>query len=409
MDDGNTFLLICLRNDPPDIKMAQLRNFRDYDWNSILDASNKYKMTPILYYVLRQLSPHIRIPAQVQQKLRESYHRSTARNMRVYQQLLKLVRIFNHEGVRVILLKGAHLAKLVYGNSALRPMGDLDLLVRNTDLLRASELLAEQGYTPSQEHLDRPLDICHLPTFNKAESVPVEIHFNIVGPPFSQKFDVAELWERAQKEFIQGVEVSVLCPEDLFLHICVHACTRHGFDNGITPFVDITRTLECYQKEIEWDKILTKSRKWGASRCVYVMLALSKKLLGAPVPGNVLPKIMPDSDDFDAMTSAEQLMFEKSSPIVTNLARLFGNDPWSDKFRLFMKRAFPAPETMPVVEGPRGNKLSICLMYFARLKGIWKRHSKTAWRALLKDRNTSSAVAIENKRNRLKEWFQIGQ
>lgn len=407
MDDGNELLLSCLRDDPPDIKIAGLRCFQDYDWDALLHASHRNKTTPILYYTLSPFFSDIRVPAQIQQKLRETYHRAAARNMRVYQQLLKLVRIFNNEGISVILLKGAHLAGLVYGNVALRPMGDLDLLVRNLDLLRVSELLVEHGYSASKEDVGCAQE--HLPPFKKDDSLSIEIHFNIVSPPFSQKFDVEELWQRARKESIQGVNVLTLCPEDLFLHLCVHACIHHGFDNGIMPFVDITRTLERCQKEIDWDKVLIRGRQWGVIRCVYVMLALSEKMLGLTVSEHVRMKITPDFSDFDAIASAEELVFGKAAPMASNVARLFGNDSWSDKFKLLIRRAFPPAESMFIRDPRARNPLSLYLMYFYRIRSLLKRYGKGMWLAMLNDKDKSASFGIQNKRNRLKDWFEETQ
>ena len=102
------------------------------------------------------------------------------------------------------------------------------------------------------------------------------------------------------------------------------------------PVVDIIWTLECYQKEIDWDKVLTRGRQWGAIRCIYVMLTLSEKLFGSKIPEQIKMQVALDLSDFDPIASAEELLFEKAVPTAANGARLFGNDSWSYKFRLFM-------------------------------------------------------------------------
>lgn len=406
MNPAHELLLSCLRNDPPGIKIRLLKDLRDDDWDALFQASNNSRTSPILYHTIGPFLSDIQAPVSIRQKLREAYHCSAARNMRLYRQIVTLFSVFNNENIPVILLKGAHLAELVYTNNALRQMGDVDILVRKPDLSRVSELMAGQGYRPARQDQDRPLDVCHLPPFTKTDSIPVEIHFNIVDQPFSQKFDVKDLWERSRKELIQGVDVLTLSPEDLFLHLCIHASVRHGFDNGIEPLVDTCCVLERYQEEIDWDELLTRARQWGATRCVYVMLALSEKLLGAPVPEQVILKLEPANDDFDAISSAKGLMFEKSAPTASNVARLFGTGSWLDKLKLFMRRAFPPHETMPVVDGWGESNFSRLMMYFVRIRGVWKRHRKTVWRAMRNDVETSTIVGIENRRNRLKDWLE---
>ena len=63
--------------------------------------------------------------------MRSIYYNSAARNMRLYKQLENFLDKFATEKIPVIMLKGAHLAWTVYPNMALRPMADVDLLVRN--------------------------------------------------------------------------------------------------------------------------------------------------------------------------------------------------------------------------------------------------------------------------------------
>ncbi|MCP4365035.1 MAG: nucleotidyltransferase family protein [Planctomycetes bacterium] len=81
----------------------------------------------------------------------------------------------------VILLKGAHLAQVVYSNIALRPMGDIDILVKKNDLPKAKELLLELGYTPIKE-----VDIAtacaysqHISPMIKQNAPPVELHWTL--------------------------------------------------------------------------------------------------------------------------------------------------------------------------------------------------------------------------------------
>jgi hypothetical protein len=135
------------------------------------------------------------------------------------------------------------------------------------------------------------------------------------------------------------------------------------------------------------------------------MLTLSEKLFGSKIPEQIKMQVALDLSDFDPIASAEELLFEKAVPTASNVARLFGNDSWSDKFRLFMRRAFPPPETMPVVEGWGRNRLATSIMYFSRIRGVWKRHAKTVLQALLNDTNTLASLGIEKRRNELRDWL----
>ena len=51
-------------------------------------------------------------------------------------------------GVPFLVLKGAALAHLVYGDPRLRPMRDVDLLIRKADAGRALDVLTRCGFRP---------------------------------------------------------------------------------------------------------------------------------------------------------------------------------------------------------------------------------------------------------------------
>ena len=57
------------------------------------------------------------------------YLASAHRNLRLFGELRQILRAFNAAGLSVIPLKGACLAEMIYGNIALRPMVDVDLLL----------------------------------------------------------------------------------------------------------------------------------------------------------------------------------------------------------------------------------------------------------------------------------------
>ena len=98
---------------------------------------------PVLFHTLEALSAGTGLPEPVREKMKRIYFLSAARNARIYHELLIVLRALNDKDIQVILLKGAHLADSVYGNIALRPMADVDLLARSGDLLKIHHMLIE--------------------------------------------------------------------------------------------------------------------------------------------------------------------------------------------------------------------------------------------------------------------------
>jgi len=396
-------LLSFLRADPGGAGAAGVEVMSNTDWEELLRISALHGVTPLLYHRLTTFPTNVPIPAEVVRELRRSYLQNAGRNMGLYHELGKLLGRLRWDNIPVIALKGVHLATAVYRNIALRPMCDIDLLVKQADLVRVQEILVEQGYIASKEEIGCAQE--HLPPFKKKGSLPVEIHFHIVGPPFSLRVDVETLWNRAQVSSIQGIEVLTFCPEDLLLHLCIHVSFHHAFDNGIRPLFDISHTIEHYAEELDWEQLLGRSREWGVSKGVYLSLFLAERFAGAAIPGQIMKDLDVDNDSFHATERAEELIFGKAASIAPNVAKLFNNDRLLNRLIHAVRCAFPPKNTMADMQPPSGKPRSVYFLYFFRIKGLLKRHSRTIWRLFLRDKEMSAFAIVGNKRNRLKDWL----
>jgi hypothetical protein len=323
--------------------------------------------------------------------------------MRLYNELGKVLGILRQHSIPVIALKGAHLASAVYRNITLRPMGDIDLLVKQADLLMVHDILAEQGYVSSKEETDCSQE--HLPSYRKKDSIIIEMHFNIVPPPFSDRVDVEKLFTRAQTCFIEGIEVPSLCPEDLLLHLCMHASYHHGFNNGIMPLFDISTAIEHYAEDLDWKQVLSRSKEWGVSKCVYLSLFLAKKFAGTAIPEQIMKSFDVYNDGFHATALAEELIFIRAASISSNIAMLFNNDTLLNKLLHAIRCAFSTKKTPANMQPAARNPLSVLFLYFYRIKSLWKRHGQTVWRLFLHDKEMSTIAIFENKRSTLKDWI----
>jgi len=206
---NDELLLYCLRVVQDETGDGRLEGLSSSDWDVVFKESRRYGVAPLLYHRLRTSHSGTPVPASAMEKLQLVYLQSSARNMHLYQELGKILERLRHDSIQVIALKGVHVAAAVYQNIALRPMEDIDLLVKQTDLLRAQEILVKQGYiSPKEENsgfLSR-LRICastfaHVP---ERDSFVVEIHFNIVGPPFSLQLDVEKAVGQGSNELAPG-------------------------------------------------------------------------------------------------------------------------------------------------------------------------------------------------------------
>jgi hypothetical protein len=404
MKSGVAHLLTCLRIADRKAKITRLQAFSEHEWEKILAAASQYGVVPILFHTLNHVHSDLGIPQGIWNQMKNTYYRSAGRTMHLYQQLVKILSALNSQGISVILLKGAHLAESVYKNPALRPMVDIDLLAQREDLLRIHKILLQQGYTCSD---GRVSGLVHLAPYEKKNAIPIEVHFHIIKPPVSQRVNPAALWDRAHNNSYQGVDFLTLCPEDLLLHLCYHTCIDHGFTNGFIPYFDIVHTVRSYEGRLNWDKLWQRGTEWGIEKSVYLMLALTEKLLGFPVPEPIQKKMKPSQEVLDALQTAEHLMYQRDGEVSPIIARMFGHQGWAATLRSIRSRAFPPRENMSVVwqDSERKKNLTFYWLYVVRLHILLRKHGKTVWMGLRNDPETIRAIRIQNRKNNLRDWL----
>jgi hypothetical protein len=183
------------------------------------------------------------------------------------------------------------LAEVLYGNLALRPAADLDLLVRPRDLPVAREALHALGFArrvePTFADLYHPF---HDPRYFRQTvggEVCLELHRGLWAPRFFH-LDLDSFWERTVVEDFHGTQVQLLSPEDTLLHLVIH---RSRAPLRLRFVCDIAELLGRYRPILDWDYVLWQADRGGARTALCVGLTLAQALLDAPLPSEVLPHL----------------------------------------------------------------------------------------------------------------------
>jgi hypothetical protein len=157
------------------------------EWDDVLAQARNHGMAPLLYVHLRDAG--VQLPLAVRRELQGRYLRHRHANQVRTRVLREILQLYERAGIPVLVLKGGALMHLVYQEPGLRPMSDLDILVRGSDLWRARDLLTELGFNapPAQRSAlpHRHLGMAVLRTDHL--DVHVEIHHQL----FSDYFDHA--------------------------------------------------------------------------------------------------------------------------------------------------------------------------------------------------------------------------
>src|SRR5262249_39384740 len=139
--------------------------------------------------------------------------------------IAELLTAMEDEDIPLLLLKGAALAQLVYGDPRLRPMRDVDVLVPARDARRATELLRACGFAtagppvPSGHHHSRSMSKIIDETM-----VTVELHHRLLQPsPFLRPLDFNDVRANAQSMCWAGRKALTLSREQMLWHVYAHA------------------------------------------------------------------------------------------------------------------------------------------------------------------------------------------
>jgi Uncharacterised nucleotidyltransferase len=413
MEQREAGRLICDLLSGREIPEASLGQLSPADGESLVDQALRFKVGGLVHREIKSRNfPAGLIPAGVRNRLRAEYRNLATRNTSLFYDVLKVLKSLADNRLPVIALKGLSLANYVYGDIALRPMSDMDLLVNEEDLARAGRLLLTLGYQqyyPGWEGLSKAFH--HLPPFTNKSGAMIELHWNIVTPDSPIKVDLDGLWERAGLLEVDHLEVLALSPEDLFLHLCIHACFHLQTGIDLIPFCDVAGLIRTSADKIDWHIVIERANRWGCQKCVYLMCLLVRELLGAAPPGKIMAEMKPDDyrsvfydealEQIFEVNPSDQLMIRRIG-ILSKINKVKGI---KGKAVALLKGAFPSREKIariyPVsISGPK-----IYLCYFFRLGRLIVYYTIVLLRLFRRDRSVIKAVHQEPRVSEVSDWM----
>lgn len=192
-------------------------------------------------------------------------------------ELQRVLRAFEGRGVDAMLLKGAFLKNKVYGNPLLRPMADIDLLVKKNQKKDALTALADMGYVnvnAREFFAEDERGVTELVRREEHFSHYIDLHTQLVNlPGLRAVMNIPDglAWDECEKIFIEGIPCYGMKPEMLFLYLCYHVSLHHGFYGGMW-YQDLSEVLNASGAKFSWGYFLKLARKCGMERAAYLTL-----------------------------------------------------------------------------------------------------------------------------------------
>lgn len=271
------------------------------DWDYIVECSVRQGISSLLYWNLSKIRSGKAVPYEVMKNLEKKYYSNLARNMLLYDELSKVLKAFKRAGIDTIVLKGAFLAEEIYPDIGLRPMSDLDLLIKEKDLTKVKNELTGLMYsntfhTKSYEQLQTVLSNEHL-FLHKNKEISIDLHWNILPPESPYNIDISKFWDNAKPINIANVEILTLAPEDLLQHLCLHLDNHINYSTPaaqhLKNYCDIAEVTMHYREIINWSYFLQSSKSYSIENPIYRGLSIADKYFEAFIPGDVLKALEP--------------------------------------------------------------------------------------------------------------------
>lgn len=291
-------LIATARLQMDDERMAEVGHLIQgkIDWDTLVSESARHGTAGLMLKHLSQSPKAEKVPAEVMDNLRSIYIRIAASGMQQLAEFMKAAEAIAKEGVQVIVLKGAALVETLYGDMGLRPMSDVDLIIKEDDWPKVCKVLKASRYHPVEQ------DFVPLP--QKLTRYDVQTHIQCVSPTdtcLEFQFDLFTMgigmldmdgvWERSLEVAIGGREVRVPGPEDQLLHLLVHA-NRHGCAR-LKWLVDIAEYLR-QRESIDWKLLETIARREKVTAVIYMTIRHIEHLMQTElVPEEILENLKP--------------------------------------------------------------------------------------------------------------------
>jgi hypothetical protein len=273
---------------PADTSDALVSDWSEADWEAAVWVV--YWQNALPWLAQRVEESGARPPDDTWQRLRAIAAESRERSRRMLNNGVELLQALERAGIAAIPLKGAVMAPLYYPDPLLRPMADLDILIRRPDLERSLAILVELGYRYYSRSAEDEVYLRGQRQANiwAADNVhPVELHYTLREEYAGMGYDLAgQMWAGSSRgPYWQESEALLPDRPTLMHHVCAHASSDWLIQRGRLLHLDDIRRLGQRMSAADWDRLVEAVPAYGA-RFVYPALAFAIRYSGlwAPQP-----------------------------------------------------------------------------------------------------------------------------
>lgn len=264
------------------------------DWRRLLLLAEEHGVLGQLAACLKNGSSAPMVPQAVKQSLLDRRRMHNFQTLRLTAELFRFLEIFGKAGVSALVIKGPGLAARAYADPSVRTYGDLDLLVRQRDICRATELMIASGYQAAVPL--SAIDAGKIPgqyLFSKPDSkLLVEFHNDLTLRYFPRPLHLEDFFARQVPVRFDTHDVPAPCVEDELVLICVHGA-KHFWER--LGWIADVAGIVAQQTKIDWERTASTAKTVQSEHLLHAGLRLAVDVLHAKLPEAISSRVLRDA------------------------------------------------------------------------------------------------------------------
>ncbi|MDR2410639.1 MAG: nucleotidyltransferase family protein [Bacteroidales bacterium] len=310
---------ICAKVKYDESDLLELKELLSYnlDWGYFLYACLHHRIIPIVYNAFEQVNGLKYIEKHVRRIMKTECIRIKEKNTILYNEICKINKCLQQNNLHVTNLKGAIVARLLYGELSFREFSDIDYLVEKKDIKAISDCLISLGYVQGEydftsntiREYSRKEIIKHtmnshecsefvmLSNSDYCRSIIIDLNHQIIWNEFlknKNKINIKEFFSNSISFDMDGFVGYHLSNEYQFVQLCSHLYSeavyfcfdpfwaRDKSDINLIKLCDIFLLIK--QGLLNWDKILEIADRMSLNEPICYTLDCIKEFYNIMLP-----------------------------------------------------------------------------------------------------------------------------
>lgn len=270
-------VVLCCRRPQDDATLTAIRHVAGaVDWPRVAAIVRRHRVAALVHRAL--LAAQVTIPSPIAAELASAARQTAITALKLAAETQRLVRAAEEAGLAVLVLKGAALASLAYGDLTIKQAVDIDLAVAPHALPAAREVLRTAGYVAAPVVVAKD-----EPWHHPRRDTRVELHAGLVDhDAWLAGVGVGGAVQRVMLG--DAGDVPTLADAELFAYLCVHGA-MHGWSR-LKWLADLAAYL-AGKSPTELRVMESHAARVGAGRAAAQALLLCADLFGTTLdPGD---------------------------------------------------------------------------------------------------------------------------